>query len=323
MTLDKLLANILPFVIVVLISAFVGLTIVKIVDYRLSNISINMPSITLPQQQITIKMNDVEASLSKSSSAYSSVDVQNNIDQKGGNITEKQIFTDPLSYQPILQNKHESKNKQLCISTVAPNNGKFNSKLYKSDLKALLYEGETPEPTLDHLERPAPYPHDTVAMTEPDKSINGNTYYKDPKTMTQVQLIKFKNKAKFEHMNIIDYENWLGLFLDTPQLLTGFHRSNLRVIIRGGHLTQKDMPRVYPLPTKSDHEYTQMMAQGTLDNIPQPEYLGYKPSNFETQIGSSSKQNRSVKHLSFINTDEPLKTWILTQYKSPPSKTRI
>ncbi len=190
-------------------------------------------------------------------------------------------------------------------------NGKFNSKQYKSDKTALTYTGQTPRPNSDHSERPAPYPRSRPVIKSPSAA----TYYKSPRDMTVIQLAKFKNKAKFEHMSITDYENWLNLFHETPQQLTGFHRSNLRVLARGGHLTLNDMPRVYPLPDKSDHEYMEMMARGTVDNIPQPEYLGYKPSNYETQFGASSKDNRSLKHLAFINPDEPLKTWILTHHK--------
>lgn len=345
--IDKLIANILPFVIVTLIAAFVGLTIVKIVDYRLSDISINMPAITLPTQQITIKMNGVDSNIDSPSLVYSPTG------QTGGSTTDE----NPLAYQPILQKKKE-KQEQLalvtnqdnrdppaagsyfnnpiptqeketeiktetykasdaCKTNIAPSNGKFNSKQYKSDITKLTYTGKTPEPSIDHLERPAPYPKNDVAITEPTQNKNPEkkSYYKDPVDMTPIQLIKFKNKAKFEHMNTKDYENWLGLFKNTPQQLTAFHRSNLRVIIRGGHLTENDLPRVYSLPKKSDHEYTDMMKQGILDNIPQPEYLGFEPSNNETQIGAPSKDNRSLKHLAFINPDEPLKTWILTHYK--------
>jgi hypothetical protein len=343
------MVDIISCFIVLLISACIGLVIVRVVDRRLSDISINMPAITLPKQQITIKMNGIESSISQASIKYESTELPM---QTGGG---QDIFTNPLEYQPILRStptnqpelipllndndrdppvvgsyiKHEEKQQRpaaaaattaaasahkegtlLCKSDIASANGKYNSKQYKSEKAELIYSGITPEPSSDHLERPAPYPH--VRTTEPAETIS---YYKDPKDMTATQLIKFKNKARFEHMSVKDYENWLGLHKSMPQHLTGFHRSNLRVLLRGGRLTNADLPRVYPLPPKADHEYTQLMQQGTIDNIPQPEYLGYHPSNDEDQIGAPSKENRSLKHLAFINPDEPLKTWILTHFK--------
>jgi hypothetical protein len=64
------------------------------------------------------------------------------------------------------------------------------------------------------------------------------------------------------------------------------------------------------LPPKSDHEYTAKLAAGTLDNVPQPDTLGFLPFNYDVNVGS--EPNRSMRHLDFINPDEPMKTWVLT-----------
>jgi hypothetical protein len=64
-----------------LFAIMIGLIIVKIVDYRLSNISINMPKITLPDivvnitdanGKFTVKASDAQSSAFKASDAQSS-----------------------------------------------------------------------------------------------------------------------------------------------------------------------------------------------------------------------------------------------------------
>jgi hypothetical protein len=73
------------------------------------------------------------------------------------------------------------------------------------------------------------------------------------------------------------------------------------------------LPRVHPVPAKAEHEYMKIISQGTLDNISQPEFSnpGIQPSNYDVDMGALF--NRSLRHLDFVNPDEPMKTWVLTR----------
>jgi hypothetical protein len=132
--------------------------------------------------------------------------------------------------------------------------------------------------------------------------------------MSAEQLVKFQQRAKLENMTIRDYQNWLLTFSNDPGRLVGFHRGNLKVLLRGGQLESTDMPQRTRVPDNSLDQYTQIIHDQVLDNIPQPEFLGYQPHNYEEQVGHPSHQsNRDLRHLDYVNPDEPLKTWILTR----------
>ena len=298
-------SNFISFIIICLISSFIGLTVVKIVDYRLSDIAIKMPAITLPPQHITIKIDD-------------SVSIIPEIQFRS-----KTALVKPLNsraqYNTLstLTQQGGATDDQICKKDLLPPRTEYNKNNYKSESRAVVNVGKTPPDSSDHLSRPAPYPRAPQTTTEPPRSGRGESYYKDTAEMTPEQIIKFKNKANFYNMTLLDYTNWLNMFQSEPEKLSGFHRSNLRILLRGGELQQNDMPRSMPLPRKSDHEYNEKTSRGTFDNIPQPEYLGYKAHNYEDQIGAVANKNRSLTHLAFINPDEPMKTWILTRQPVP------
>jgi hypothetical protein len=187
---------------------------------------------------------------------------------------------------------------------------------YRSPMGPVLNVGKTPEPTISHKEFPAPYPQDNAALTMIPDPISTGGFYLEPANMKPEQIEKFKYNAKFDKMSVHDYVNWLTLFKDEPEKLAGFHRANLRIVLRGGTLTPEDLPKAHPLPDRAEHEYMKIIKQGTIDNIPQPEFAnaGVQPSNYDIDIGSPP--NRSLRHLDFVNPDEPLKTWVLTRESS-------
>jgi hypothetical protein len=310
MVLDN---NIMSVVIVMLISSLIGLTIVKTIDSHMSDISINMPAINLPQQKITVQVTDHNMSLPApglgSASKTSSGVVIPSSTVKSGNI----IYNSLDSLQkgggpaPICSQK-------LAVSP-AESRSIYKPSKYRSLSKAIKSPSITvPDPSTDHSSRPAPYPRKESAMNEPQPApLPSPTYYKHPNDMTASQLVKFQEKAKFTNMNVKDYENWLQTFVQTPEKLVGFHRANLKVLVRGGTLEQTDMPVRTVCPDTAKDQYSKIMDYNLQDNVPQPEFLGYKPSNFENQIGFPADKNRNMRHLDYINPDEPLKTWILTR----------
>lgn len=281
-------------IIVFLISSLIGLSITKIVDSRLSDISINMPAVNLPTQEITVQIiNDKhDTTEHKGKIVYNSLD---SLHTGGGSATT------------------------LCKKDIPSARGTYNYVDYNSKAGPSKSSTVVPDDSKDHNSRPAAYPRDTPAMVEPiePSDLHGTTYYIDPKDMSAAQLAKFQHKAKFEHMTIKDYENWLLTFRQTPEKLAGFHRGNLRILARGGSLVDSDMPKRTAVPPTSQQQYTEIINTPIDDNVPHPEFLGYQPSNFEDQIGASVNKNRDLRHLDYINPDEPLKTWILTRTEKP------
>lgn len=104
-----------------------------------------------------------------------------------------------------------------------------------------------------------------------------------------------------------DYEKWLRLF-DAPnkeQQLTTFHRNNLRVLQRGGRLKAVDLPRQTVLPATANQQFREQVLHKPTENVPHPEFLGYKPANFDAGLDGSAV-NRNMRHLNFINPDASL-----------------
>ena len=168
--------------------------------------------------------------------------------------------------------------------------------------------------------RPIPPGPDAAVLepTEDMQSTDKAQFYINPTDMTPSQRLKFKHRAKLGKMTPVDYTNWLQLFIDDGELhrLTGFHRANARVVQRGGTLAKRDLPNRPSLPKRADHQYIEMI-RGQLsdptDNVPQPEFLGYQPSNFDEVVPHSRVRNRNMRHLDYMNPDEPLKTWVPTR----------
>lgn len=53
------------------------------------------------------------------------------------------------------------------------------------------------------------------------------TYYQDPRNMTPIQIIRFKQDAQLSKMTTQDYQNWLLLYSPDPEDLPLLHQKNL------------------------------------------------------------------------------------------------
>jgi hypothetical protein len=298
--------------VIVLLSSCIGLIIVKVIDTRLKDISINMPTVNLPPIHISMPGAFGDSGDSQPSVRIESIGAAKHQPQKAG---APKPLDENVNTQGLIKADIKITNVQG-LSKECHDRTRFVASRYESATDAIKYTGVTPAPSADHQSRPAPWTREQKALDKlQDPTSNGsvNTYYIDPKLMTPDQVQKFKLKAKFEKMTVQDYTNWLMLFVNNPEQLTAFHRANLRIIARGGTLARADLPRVTPVPAKSNQEYTEKISRGTLDNIPQPEYLGYLPYNIDQTATDAPVENRNLRHLDFINPDEPLKTWELTR----------
>lgn len=296
-------SDLMSITIVFLIAVLIGLTIVKIVDARMSDISINMPTINLPQQRITVKMESGEAGA-----------------MTGAADSAKVTYDPPVDMpkpKPLQQGGGSS--DELCRKDLLPARTNYNPSKYHSlegpiNTKSKSIEVPPPVSKPSQSGYPAPYPRNKQTLTEPKPQPDGTTYYMDPKDMTAEQLVKFQQRAKFTNMTVRDYENWLWTFNENPGTLNGFHRSNLKVLVRGGHLSPTDMPSRHKIPDSSADQYTKIMQGADWEQVPHPEFVGYEPWNFDHFISQPSvKRNRNLRHLDYVNPDEPMKTWILTR----------
>jgi hypothetical protein len=271
------LANIMPSVIVLLLSALVGLTIIRVIEVRMNDIAINMPTINLPQQHITVQLDGPGDGTPRA------------FVQKGGR-----------------------QDGQICKRDIASPRSHYNSKLYHSESRAIK-RPTIVVPPADSVAGtrswPASYPvsetSDLPVVSDPD---TGN-YYKHPSTMTPDQQVKFRLHAKFENMTVGDYENWLSIHRDNPVHLSKLHRDNLRIINRGGRLTREDMPSRHRLPATAEGQY--LKGSGAVQR-PVPDASLPRASNFESQSGAPADE-LPLRHLDYIDPNEPMKTWILTR----------
>jgi len=103
-----------------------------------------------------------------------------------------------------------------------------------------------------------------------------------------------------------DYQTWL--LSQDPKWLKPFDRSNWRILNRGGRLKPEDTPRRYaPPPRNSEQAFIKLLGP-EVQMLPQPEYLGYLPANFNI----ADEKQVSLNELNYINPTERLKAWELT-----------
>ena len=137
----------------------------------------------------------------------------------------------------------------------------------------------------------------------------GPTYYMDPKDMTEDQIRKFKTKAKFNHMTLQDYMNWLSLFEDEPDVLPQRHLDNLRKMQKGIRLTVDNIPRERIPPPLTARQYFENIA--ALDGQMMPQDLdtgGIEiPSNYMAYSQFVTPEN--LKHMNTGNHVEQLKKY--------------
>lgn len=295
-------SDLISITIVFLISVLIGLTIVKIVETRMSDISIKMPTINLPEHSITIQMSPGDAGAMTGTAESSKVTYDPPMDAK------------PKPLQDIQQG---GASDMICPKDLPPVRTSYNPNNYHSlsgSVKKHTTEVPPPSSKRNQVGYPAPYPRTNLALTEPNPQPSGTTYYMDPKKMTPEQLVKFQQRAKFTNMTVKDYENWLWTYREDPGRLNGFHRANLKVIVRGGNLKPTDMPSRHKIPDSGADQYTQIMQGADWEKVSHPEFAGYEPHNFDEFIGQPRvKPNRNLRHLDYVNPDEPMKTWILTR----------
>ena len=71
------------------------------------------------------------------------------------------------------------------------------------------------------------------------------------------------------------------------------------------------MPNRHRLPATAEDQYSQIIGQRHEAMVMTDE--SPMASNYESLPGYPSRNDKHMRHLDYINPDEPLKTWILTR----------
>lgn len=125
----------------------------------------------------------------------------------------------------------------------------------------------------------------------------GPTNYKDPKDMTVEERQRFKWKYR-SNMTLQDYKNWLYLYKDEIENLRQHHRRNLLKLLRGGQLTERDVPAVQIKPPTDAADYFQKMYKGGKISV-------HFPDNDSPLVGANYNQ-----YTDFIAPENTASSWI-------------
>lgn len=302
--------NQLVIFIIVTFVAFIGayglgLVIVNTVDNRLSDISINMPMITLPQNHISLKLADGMANvIEHGQTNYKITPSTENIKplkQTGGaNPASVMKIGIPPITSPVAK-------ERSCMRPIDVYNHQFNSSQFKSESKKIDHpQIDVPTDTRNTESYPASYPTTTQGYrtTLSHKQLVP-TYYRNPKDMTAAQILRFKTKANLGKMTVEDYENWLMLFTQHLNDLEKRHRDKLRILLKGGRLTVLDLPDgKEPSPPLSAE--AMFNAKYLVTNSPAPDTTGPQYAYNFDDFGAYSQPN-NLKHMATYNPDEIIK----------------
>ena len=201
---------------ILLLSSYIlGLNIVRIVDNRLSQISINIP----PPK--VIYKNDIDKVPFEVHAGGSNTINDNKIMES---FDEKfQVNCDKAK---ILKDIEEQERE---IKSLVTNNKIHKLKTHKQ--KALCRKDDDCN-LVNKSANNKCVNHQCKCKTGTsgsfcEKDVNTKTYYLDPKLMSLSQQLKFKNQADLSKMTDQDYKNWLSLFKNDlynlpPQHLSRF-----------------------------------------------------------------------------------------------------
>lgn len=125
----------------------------------------------------------------------------------------------------------------------------------------------------------------------------GPTNYKDSKDMTPDERERFKYKFR-NNMTLQDYKNWLMLYKHDPGNLRQHHRQNLRILLRGGQLSEQSMPNIRVKPPTNAADYFQQMYKGGRISV-------HFPDQGSPQVGANY-----TDYSEFVPPENEANSWI-------------
>ncbi len=192
----KLNETCINFFVVLLMSALIGLIIIKVIEVRMNDISINMPTIKLPKPNIIVQLHT-------NSNGY--------IDTKAIGGASASTIAGTIA----------GAEDTAVITDIPPVVARPPSNVRFSSASGALKKQSIRVPSAGTLD------------THEERY---QTYYKHPSDMNQVQLKKFMEHARFDKMTLKDYENWLLAHATNKHKLSLYHLDNLHTLQRDGKL---------------------------------------------------------------------------------------
>lgn len=246
--MDNLLNLIFIFLATVALGLMFGLTILKTIDSRLSEVSINLPEIKIPEAHVNVNFPDSNKEFNHT---RPSSDPPSMTGGKQASLPNAVIDCDEDS-----ESLCERIKPTIMISTsskITENNQlkEFNTQLQNNLINSIqsaqpIYQNPTinspflqTNPTINsEINRQHLQTNSTINNEINNQCLQTNStpsqYYKHPDMLTPKQKIKYMLTAKFSKMTPIDYRNWLLCFQDRSHNLTPYHQKMLDQVRRGG-----------------------------------------------------------------------------------------
>lgn len=278
---DQLINLVFIFIITASLGCILGLSVLRLIDMKLTDVSINIPPIKIPPSNVTIEypswMNQPKL-----------IDTIENTNMVGGNnmckknkkISDKKKNNNKIKVKNIKisenggknkspdQNKcgpdFRSNNKEIGLSDYVKTKTKNVDSLKTSNFEDITYPNksfvEINNHSYDLDSKYHKYTHNFDNNHQySDYEIRNKQYYKNPEDMTMRQLNKFKKHAKFDKMTVNDYTNWLMLFNDHQ--LSPFNQKNLLKLRKGHKLCESDLPIHKLTPNNGSEYYNEMIDE--------------------------------------------------------------
>lgn len=302
-------------VLTILIAYILGLMISNIVDKKLGNISIKLPQFQIPQVQVPQSQTpQIQTSQSQTQQSQTQqIQVPSYefkvIEKSDGNLelTPEIIkFDHPnkiAKYEPFLAIDFDNDENVKNIKNIKKNEIKKNE-IEKPDIKTTIKRsiGCTTDDDCNGTFG------DGKNVCKSDGTCHcisgsgpfcqwGPTNYKDPKDMTPEERQRFKWKYR-NNMTVQDYKNWLLLYKDDIENLRQHHRRNLLKILKGGRLSERDVPAIQLKPPTTASDYFQKMYKGGKISV-------HFPDNDSPLVGSNYNQFND-----FISPEDTASSWI-------------
>jgi hypothetical protein len=320
--IDHWVTYLVLFIILIVIVYLIALSVVKLVEHKIGDIKIQMPKIQIVREQFEI--DDRQPKNTKN--------LKNPKNSKKANDTDEEIDDNIKSSTQSTQSTQSPQSADEDNNSAEKRRGKNKIDSEFEDLKRLLNDDK---PSSSSTRTPGG--KNIKCSKDSDCNIvNGNglnvckedgtchclsgsgmfchygpTNYKDTKDMTESELERFKYKYR-NNFTLQDYKNWLMLYKEDPQHLRFHHRENLKILLRGGQISDKDIPQVRIKPPMDAADYFQKMYEGGKISVHFPE---------ESSTGAMVGSNYN-KFSDFLPPEEAENTWItgMVDIYNQPSK---
>lgn len=227
---NEILTNILLIIICVTLSYILGMTIIKVIDKRLSHFEIK-----LPKQNIIVKLND------QYDSSFKSVIPKKKVIAKKPKKPKKETYTD---IEPITNDS--GKNKQEATQQDTNNQDDI-----ENFFDGINYQNKSMNRTPDIIET---FTNDVVQENLYDDS----TYTNGLKKFGNINHNPDDNTSR-----ISVYTNWLKANKKNYHNLPKIHMKNLMKVLKGKTLSDKDVPESFVIVREGEEDIEKAIPQSS------------------------------------------------------------